>query len=230
MEANNILFRCSALGNLMTEPRSKTEVLSETTKTFLNEYYAFLKYGRKKDIINKYIQKGLAVEEDAITLYSRITGDLFIKNEERVKNDFIIGTPDLMTDPIVDIKSSWDIFTFLKAKHYTLDKGYYWQLQGYMWLTGIKNAKLVYCLVNTPDQIINDQKRKFMWNANQIDESQLSEEAFIEIERNCIYDDIPMSERLHSFDIEFNPEDIERLKTRIEDCRYYLINNLNLKP
>ena len=225
MEANNILFRCSALGNLMTEPRSKTETISETTKTYLLDVYAYLKYGRKKDIVNKYVQKGLAVEEDSITLYSRITGDLFIKNEEHFRNEYIMGTPDLVTEPIIDIKSSWDLFTFLKSKNSPLDKGYYWQLQGYMWLTGIKSAKLVYCLVNTPDQIINDQKRKFMWNANQIDESQLSEQAFAEIERNGIYDDISMSERIHTIDIAYCQEDIERLKQRIEDCRNYMLNN-----
>jgi hypothetical protein len=228
MEANNILFRCSQLGSLMTEPKSKTEMISETTKKYLIEVYAYLKYGRRADIVNKYVQKGLAVEEDSITLYSRITGDLFLKNEETMQNEFIKGTPDLKTDPIIDIKSSWDIFTFLKAKNSPLDKGYYWQLQGYMWLTGTLNAKLAYCLVNTPEQLINDQKRKFMWNANMIDESELSVAAFEEIERNGVYDDIPMSERLHTFDIAFNPEDIERLKQRIIDCRLYMQNNFTL--
>lgn len=226
MEANNILFRCSSIGQLMTEPRSKSETISETTKSYLLEVYAFVKYGRKKDIVNKYVQKGLAVEEDSITLYSQITGDLFIKNEQKYQNEYVIGTPDLVTDPIIDIKSSWDLFTFLKSKSEGLNKNYYWQLQAYMWLTGIKNAKLVYCLVNTPDQIINDQKRKFMWNANQIDESELTVQAFEEIERNCKFDDITMSERIHTIDIAYNPDDIERLKQRIIDCREWMKVNL----
>lgn len=209
----------------MTEPRSKSETLSETTKTYLLEVYAYLKYGRRKEIVNEYVKKGLMVEEQAITLYSRVTGDLFIKNKKSFPNDYIIGTPDLLTDPIIDIKSSWDLFTFLEAKVSPLNKAYYWQLQSYMWLTGVKNAKLVYCLVDTPDQIINDQKRRFMWNANQIDESELTVEAFEEIERNCKFEDIPMSDRIHTIDIAYNPEDIERLKTRIDECRNYMLNN-----
>lgn len=224
MDKSKILFRCSQLGSLMTEPKSKTDLISETTKTYLIDMYAYLRYGRKSDIVNKYVQKGLAVEEDSITLYSRVTGDFFIKNEEHFKNDFIMGTPDIVTDPIVDIKSSWDLFTFLKAKNSSLNKMYYWQLQGYMWLTGARNAKLAYCLVNTPDQIINDQKRKFMWNANMIDETELSVKAFEEIERNGIYDDIPLSDRLHTIDIAYNEADIERLKLRINDCRDYMLS------
>ena len=90
MEANKILFRCSQLGKLMTEPRSKTETLSETTKKYLAEVYASVKYGRKKDIVNKYIQKGLMVEEDAITLISRLNKKMYLKNGTHLKNDFII--------------------------------------------------------------------------------------------------------------------------------------------
>lgn len=222
MEANNILFRASQVHNLMIEPKSKSELISETTKTYLLDVYAEYKYNRRKEVINKYVQKGIGAEEDSLTLYSLVTGDLFVKNEERIRNEYVIGTPDLLTDPIVDIKSSWDLFTFLKAKHSPLNKAYYWQLTAYMWLTGVKNAKLAYCLVNTPEQIINDQKRKFMWNANQIDESELTVQAFEEIERNCKFDDIPMSERIHTIDIAFNPDDIERLKQRIIDCREWM--------
>jgi len=66
----------------MVEPRSKNELLSETTKKYLREVMIYEKYGRKKDISNKYIEKGLAVEEDAITLYSRFTKVFYKKNEK----------------------------------------------------------------------------------------------------------------------------------------------------
>jgi hypothetical protein len=37
--------RCSALGAIMTNPRSKTETLSETTKTYVKEMVLEHKYG-----------------------------------------------------------------------------------------------------------------------------------------------------------------------------------------
>ena len=225
METSKILFRCSQLGKLMTEPRSKSETLSETTKEYCREVYINQKYGRKKDITNKYIQKGLMVEEDSLTLLSRYQHQFFVKNKERFVNEYICGTPDIILDDCIpDIKSSWDIFTFFKSKMEPVNKDYYWQLQGYMWLTGRKHAQLIYCLVNTPDILINDQKRKFMWNAGILDENPITEEVFTEIERNCIFDDIPIEERIHIKNIEYHEEDIQRLQQRIIQCREYIMS------
>lgn len=231
---NKILFRCSQLGQLMTEPRSKSETLSETTKTYLTEVFINKKWGRKRDITNKYIQKGLLVEEDGITLYSRVTKELFLKNEENLRNEWISGTPDIFkgesvysATEVVDIKSPWDIFTFYKAKTQPISKDYYWQLQGYMFLTGARKAKLAYCLINTPDVLISDQKRKFMWNAGIMDENPITEEVFEEIERNCLFDDMPLSERVHVIEVDYNLEDVTRLLIRIEECRAYIQNTFN---
>lgn len=286
METNNILFRASANGLLMTEPKEKSNkqkynealeqyaklkldyentanketktaqgklakleqlakdisylntvkeetLLSETTKTYLTEVFIYEKYGRKKDIVSKYLQKGLLVEEDSITLYSRIQKTFFKKNEEVIKNEFIKGTPDLYegeslqtAEMIIDIKSSWDIFSFYKAKtEKEVDKKYYWQLQSYMALTGAKKAQLVYCLVDTPEVKIADEKRKFMWNAGILDENEITENTFQMIDLNCRYSDIPMEEKIHIIEIERNDSDIERLYQRIKDCRKFIETN-----
>jgi hypothetical protein len=78
----------------MTESRTKND-LSETTKTHLIDVYVANRYGRQEDIQSKFIEKGLAVEEDSITLYSRIKKDFYKKNEDHLKNSWIKGTPDL---------------------------------------------------------------------------------------------------------------------------------------
>ena len=207
----------------MTEPKNKTETLSETTKTYLIEVFIREVYKRKKDITNKYVQKGLGVEEDAITLLSLIDGVYYQKNETHYQNDFIIGTPDIvLTDSVKDIKSSWDIFTFFASKFAAVNKMYYWQMQGYMWLTDTKYAQLHYCLIDTPETLINDAKRRFLWNAGLLAENELSEKAFTEIDRNMTYSDIPRIERMHTIDIARNDADIERLQQRIIECREYI--------
>jgi hypothetical protein len=132
--ADNILFRCSANGKLMTEPRTKSEILSETTKKYLIEVFIYYKYQREKDIFNKYIDKGLRVEEDSITLYSEYKNRFYKKNENRFSNEYIAGTPDIILDnEVIDIKSSYDIFTFYDSKTGGLNKNYYWQLQGHIY-------------------------------------------------------------------------------------------------
>jgi hypothetical protein len=249
--ANKILFRASANGKLMPKPRLKSETLSQTTKTHLIELFDEKVYGRVKDINSKYLEKGLSVEESALTLYSRVTKTFHAKNEEYFNNDYVCGTPDIITeDRIIDIKSSWDLSTFRKAQHDKINPIYYWQLLTYMWLTGKQKATLAYCLVNSTSKIINDEKRKVSYNCNSIDLE--SDPEYIEkckqIEVNHIFDinefvkenpafdfhidpnewsfDIPMKKRVHTIDIELVKEDAERLVDKIVECREWMNANL----
>jgi hypothetical protein len=228
MDFSKTLFRCSSLGHIMTEARGAG--LSETTKTHLIDVYVSNKYGRRDDIQGKYIEKGLAVEEDSITLYSRIKQSFFKKNDSHISNSWIKGTPDLyegfsieQATHIVDIKSSWDIYTFMRVLTKDVNKMYYWQLQGYMDLTGATSATLAYCLVDTPVQLIEDEKRRLMWKMGvATNENPLYLEACEELEKAMTFGDIDMRERLIEFKIERNDADILRMHKRVEDCREWL--------
>lgn len=225
MNADQIKIRCSSLGYIMTEPRGKSEILSETCKTHLIDVFVSARYGRNTDISNKFTAKGMMVEEDSLTLYSLYKHILYIKNKDRFENAFISGTPDIIEPHVVtDIKSSWDIFTFFRAAQpERLNKNYYWQLQGYMALTGASKAVLAYCLVDTPTVLINDEKRKLMWKMNVIsDTDENYSEACREIDKLSIYDDIPMSERVIEILIDRNDADIQRMYSRVNDCRAYM--------
>ncbi|MCA6513917.1 MAG: hypothetical protein IM569_13765 [Chitinophagaceae bacterium] len=228
MDFSKTLFRCSSLGHIMTEARGAG--LSETTKTHLINVYVSNKYGRRDDIQGKYIEKGLAVEEDSITLYSRIKQSFFKKNDSHISNSWIKGTPDLyegfsieQATHIVDIKSSWDIYTFMRVLTKDVNKMYYWQLQGYMDLTGATSATLAYCLVDTPVQLIEDEKGRLMWKMGvATNENPLYLEACEELEKAMTFGDIDMRERLIEFKIERNDADILRMHKRVEDCREWL--------
>ncbi len=223
MNADNILFRCSSLGHIMTEPKLKGEVLSETCKTHLVDKFVSVKYGRNTDIQNRYTIKGNMVEEDSLTLYSRYKKEFYKKNDQRLQNLFISGTPDIiLPDEVKDIKSSWDIYTFFRNTTSKLNKLYYWQLLGYMILTNTQKATLAYCLVNTPDILIADEKRKLSYKMGIIDSSHDYELACKEIELLSIYDDIPINEKIIEINIERNKEDEARLYQRIIECRKYM--------
>lgn len=226
--ADNILFRCSALGKLMTEPRTKSETLSETTKKYLVEVYIQHHYQREKYIENKYITKGLQVEEDSITLYSQYKSRFFKKNESRFNNEYIAGTPDIILDnEIIDVKSSYDIFTFYNSKMDGINKSYYWQLQGYMALTGAHKAKLVYCLVDTPNAIFMRELNSLKWQMGVTDDTdKLFQEAANKLEETMRYGDIPIEERVHEIDIIRNNTDIDKLYERIKECRKWINENL----
>jgi hypothetical protein len=234
MDFSNTLFRCSSLGHLMTEPQNKGAKergeLSEGAKTHLIDIYVARKYGRQTEISSKYIEKGLTVEEDSITLYSRVKRKFYKKNTEHVTNKFIMGTPDLFegvsigkASHIVDIKSSWDIFTFFRNITKDINKIYYWQLMGYMALTGAKSSTLAYCLVNTPETLILDEERKLLYKMNAgTTENPDYIEACEELRKLSIYDDIPMKERVIEFQVTRDDAEIERMYQKVIKGRQYL--------
>jgi hypothetical protein len=217
-------FHPSSLGLIMTESRTK-EPLGETAKAHLVECYVRHVYGRHKDVTNAYIEKGLVAEEDSLDLYTLVKDQLFVKNKDIFENDFLIGTPDIVEpDLVIDIKTSWDIFTFYAQTVKAIDKKYWWQLQAYMDLTGANHAKLVYCLVNTPYKLIEDQKRKLMYTMAVIDGD--TDEAYLKacemVDKNSIYDDIPNEEKYIEISIERDQKAIDSAHERVALCRTIL--------
>jgi len=63
----------------MTEARGKSEILSETAKGHCIDVFVSWKYGRREEIQSKFLDKGNAREEDAITLVSRI--NLYVRDD-----------------------------------------------------------------------------------------------------------------------------------------------------
>ena len=61
-------IRCSAIGKIMATPRSKTEFLSQTAKSYIQELVLEHKFGIKKEFSSRYTDKGNEVEELSIAL------------------------------------------------------------------------------------------------------------------------------------------------------------------
>lgn len=234
---NNYKFHPSSLGSIMTGSKTDREAMGDTCRKHLVECYISERYNRTKDITNKYMEKGIVQEEESITLLSMVTKQFHKKNKETITNDYFIGTPDLFdgkdiyhAKKIIDIKSSWDIFTFFNVLSEPLNKNYQWQLQAYMDLTGAQSASLAYCLVDTPVGLIKDAQRKLQYVMNVIDPDTNPEflKQCEQIERNMTFSDIPKEERLIEFTFARDNEMIEKAHKRIMECREYL-NNFSFK-
>ena len=228
MNWNETLIRASSVGYLMTEPVTKADkeagVLSKTAQKHLIEVYIAEKYGRKRDIQTKQMKKGVEAEQDSIDLLSMYLKLPFSKNEERFKNDFITGLPDIINgDTIIDIKSSYDLWTFLGNIPDKLDNLYYWQMQSYMWLTGTRNATIAYCLVNTPEGIIQQEKYNLLKKMDVISEEspEFIKEA-MKIEFNMTFDDISINERILTFNVNRSEDDILRIEHKVLKARTFL--------
>lgn len=214
---DNYLFHCSSLPTLMTKSRSKSDPLSETTKAMLREIWIEETLGRKKyDTTNKYTEKGLLCEQDSLELVTEVYGRGFLaKNKDLLHNRFVVGTPDVIKPILIDIKTSWDIWTFNKVDEDKAFKDYYFQLLGYMWMLGRKRSKLIYALVDTPDNIKEDELYKMTFK-------NISPEDILKAEANYCFDDIKKKTRVKMYNFKFEKSKIEELKAMITASRAYL--------
>jgi len=213
-------IRCSAIGKIMTNARSKSEVLSKTCKSYLQELAIEEMYGIKKEFSSRYTDKGIEVERESIDLVQDNCDFGFMyKNEEHFENDYLIGTPDVNTDNILlDVKSSYDATTFPWFEEEIPNKDYYYQLQGYMALTGKRKSILAYCLVNTPYQIVEDEVRRAHWKEHLIDEN---EELRADVEARHNFDHIPPEKRIKTFEVRYDKDVVKAIYERIKECRKY---------
>jgi hypothetical protein len=206
------------------------EQLSETCKSFLVQTYALERFRRTKEVTTPQMVKGILVEDDSIDLFGQITDTKYTKNTVRLRNEFIAGTPDLFdgedilaSTQVFDIKSSWDIVTFLSNLDGPINSMYYWQLQGYMALTGANIGTIAYCLVNTPEVLLNDEKRKLFYRMDvATEENPKYLLAAAQLEYNLTFNDIPKELRLLTFQVDRNDEEICRVYQKVIKCRQYL--------
>jgi hypothetical protein len=149
-------IRCSALGNIMTNGRSKDDAaLSVGAKTYIEDLAKQHVYGYTKQVNTKAIQKGIIVEDQSIALVNQVLFTSHTKNQERRENRWIGGTCDIFTGTAIhDIKSSWSLDTFPATVKDAEDNGYEWQIRGYMALWNVDQAEVDYTLVDTPDELI----------------------------------------------------------------------------
>lgn len=219
----NQLIRCSGLGRVMTNDRSGSK-MGETAKSYLKELYLQVKFGIRKDVTSKYISKGLMVEDAAIAMLSKVSSEFYSKNDEFRVNEFISGTCDVFHNGIIrDVKSSWDATTFPFFDDKLPNKDYFFQMHGYMWLWDVHEAYVDYVLIDTPNQLVEDEKRRLAWKMGIIDDvNQDYLNACEELDRIHSFSQIPDEQRVRSFKIERDEKVIESIKNRILDCREYL--------
>lgn len=198
--------RASSLHKIMGKPRLKSEVLSETAKSYIIECFKEDQYGFSSFEGNQYTKKGHIMEDEAIFQSSILDGISYEKNQERKDNGFITGECDIFTgNKVIDIKNSWDIGThcFFKreAEEKTKKSGYDWQLWAYMWLWGVNSGEVHYWLLPTPEEAMRpfDDEGKLITLVNQI----------------------TIEQRRTVQSIEFNPDLIEEVKEKINHAKEF---------
>ena len=189
MSQKEMLFRCSALGNLMSEPKlvadKKAGKLSKTAESYLNQFIFEYKYGRREGFSTKATQKGTQTEDEGIHVLNMVMKTRYKKNTTRFNDGDITGEPDINApEIIIDNKSSYSINSFLGKCG--IDTIYNTQLLGYCRLTNKRKGAIAYTLNNTPSEIIRKEITSAYYSNGLID---LTDEDKAKIALNHIYTD-----------------------------------------
>lgn len=210
------------LGQLLEKEKTGVTI-AKTTESFVRSVWLERAFGYKEEFSTEETLKGLLCEDDSLGLVQSVLGGEFrAKNQQSFANDFVCGTPDVILkkqDVIEDVKTSFNLRTFTESE---LIKNYWWQGQGYMWLTGKKHYRLIYCLVPTPENLLDNMKRPWYYKFGADDENRHYKAAIEQINHNNdLILQIPEKQRIRVFEFDYEEDKIELLKGKIEVCRAY---------
>ena len=154
----------------MTTAKSKSEILSETAKSYIKKKAKEHFFGYSSSITTKPMIKGKDWEEESIALVNQVRGSFYIKNNERFENEFLTGEPDIILDDmIIDVKTSWSLETWPAIPDEGVNKDYMWQLFAYCWLLDKQEAELIYCMIDTDDLLLGDWDNRSIHKVSHID-------------------------------------------------------------
>ena len=186
-----MIFRCSSLAKLMTNPRKNSESLSETAKSYIKQLAKENFYGYTSKVETKQMRKGTEYEMESISLVNSVWfGSNFVKNQLRETQGYLSGHPDIITDDsIIDIKTSWSLETF-PALPEDADS-YEWQVRGYMHLFNKPRAFVIFCMIDTDDKLLTDWDNRDIHHVSHIDPTKRI--TVVQYERDGVLEELMLS-------------------------------------
>lgn len=218
------------------EQNGSKVILSDSCIEYLMEWYAWQVWGKRplsEQFEISQLQKGKLAENDSIALLSVVDGVIYEKNDERIENDYLSGEPDVYLgeqiigcQKIVDVKTCYDAPIFLKKINVGLENGYNQQVQGYLDISGAPVGEVAYTLVNMPEIMRMDFKKRLFYQGEYVtEESPDFLRKWSELENDMVFDKIPHEQRVHRIKVEpFTPSEQQRVYDRVKVCREWLAN------
>lgn len=177
-------------------------------------------YQYDEPLVSNEILKGLLCEDEVIGVMTRqINGGFRVKNEDSFEDAYFTGTPDIViVDYVEDAKASWTLRTFIETRR--PDPIYYCQGQVYMALTGRKRFRLCHVLVDTPKELVDEEKKRLYFRFNCDEENPIYLELIKKVDAmHMISHKIPESQRVKIFEFDINHEYLDTLRLRVKQAR-----------
>lgn len=207
----------------LIEKRDAPFELSKTAKSYIVSLWLRLEYGYREPVVTNELMKGNLCEQDSIELVSGLipASQFRVKNRDHYEDEYFTGTPDVILNKdgfVEDLKSSWTLRTFFES---IPGKDYEGQAQVYMHLTGIPRYRLIYCLVDTPDEIVLQEMKRYYFKFGQDEANPEYERICNDLEAMHKVSHIPPEDRIKVYEYHYDSAYMEELIFRVEEARKY---------
>ena len=198
------------------------EELPEGVKTYCENWLKSKLYVKEKTFFSKQAEKGDKTEASSIEYIDNFFGwtqsrkEIVEKNTIWKSNEYCQGTSDVvLSNRIIDMKNSYDCFTFPLFERELPNKDYWCQGQGYMWLWHKEDFEVIYTLMNLPEEDIRKEaKYKLPADATMLDYEVFRQE--------FIYSNLDDALKIKRFVFKRDEKFIEAIKVRVEQCQKYI--------
>lgn len=191
-----------------------------TALAYIRDVWLRNEYGYDEPVLTNELLKGLLCEDEAIGVVTRhVDGPFRVKNEDTFANEHFIGTPDIVgPDVVEDVKCAWSLKTFMDVQHPSAL--YYAQLQAYMDLLNCNTSRLCHVLVDTPEEIVQEERKRFFFRFNCNDDDPYYQECCRKVDAmHGASRLIPEEQRIKVFTIQRDDAYLDRLRRRVEQAR-----------
>lgn len=146
--------------------RPSDRILSALILIYSYEMYGKNKVSKGNDSPHE-MEKGSLAEPASIKFLSQFDGVEYQKNQEKFTNKWFQGIPDIIVRneggkpvKIIEVKTSYDLPSFIRAKYKPEPSSNIFELFGYMDMLGCKEGEIVHCLVDMPERIQSFEEKR----------------------------------------------------------------------
>lgn len=215
----------------------KTDFIGAGGVSKLKEIYIKEKWGKEAVTVSKdylpAVLNGTLSEGKSFSMISDLDGVQYKKHKLVIKNKYLKGILDCYTgksikkaEKVVDIKTVGSMHSLLALiKDEEVRTKYYWQIMGYLAITGANEGEVCHCLVSYSERIINDEINKFLQRTKNLGlDGEYIESQIHRIKFNMTFDEIPIEQRVVRFKVERDNKAIKNIYEKVKFCREWLNN------
>lgn len=210
-------------------------LISKANENTLRVIYSREKYKKYPQSSSKdyslQMVNGTMSEKESLELSKEVLGCKIKVSKGVISNDHLKGIIDGYTgrtvykaNHIYEIKTAANYETFLNNANSEKERSdYYWQVMGYLSITGAKKGTIIHTCVSYHPDIITQEIGRYLTKIRGLNvPSEIVDKQIEKIRNNMTFDDIPKNERVATFTVERNEEEIELIRKKVLSFRVWL--------